>query len=232
MTPTKLRALDVISEEGGVRVGELADRIGIDETTATRLVDRLESGGLAERRSAEGDRRAIVVDLTPAGVALVKEVARRRQRFLCDVLTALEPDERDELVRLTAKAAEALRDRSEELTACPVSVAAPAVLVDDLVVRFGDVEAVRGVSFAVSAGEVFGLLGPNGAGKTTTIRVLTTLLRPNAGPRPRCRPRRRARGARRAAGDRLRAAGDLGRRRADRAGESRVLRACDRRVAL
>jgi ABC-2 type transport system ATP-binding protein len=56
-----------------------------------------------------------------------------------------------------------------------------AVLVDDLVVRFGDVEAVRGVSFAVASGEVFGLLGPNGAGKTTTIRVLTTLLRPTNG---------------------------------------------------
>jgi ABC-2 type transport system ATP-binding protein len=56
-----------------------------------------------------------------------------------------------------------------------------AVVVDDLVVRFGDVEAVRGVSFSVAAGESFGLLGPNGAGKTTTIRVLTTLLRPTAG---------------------------------------------------
>src|ERR1700758_2427151 len=56
-----------------------------------------------------------------------------------------------------------------------------AVLVDGLVVRFGEVEAVRGVSFAVEAGESFGLLGPNGAGKTTTIRVLTTLLRPTEG---------------------------------------------------
>jgi ABC-2 type transport system ATP-binding protein len=64
-----------------------------------------------------------------------------------------------------------------------VSVArpAPAVLVDDLVVRFGDLVAVNGVSFAVEQGEVFGLLGPNGAGKTTTLRVLTTLLRPSAG---------------------------------------------------
>ena len=53
--------------------------------------------------------------------------------------------------------------------------------VDDLVVRFGEVEAVRGVSFAVEAGESFGLLGPNGAGKTTTVRVLTTLLPPTAG---------------------------------------------------
>jgi ABC-2 type transport system ATP-binding protein len=57
----------------------------------------------------------------------------------------------------------------------------PAVLVDDLVVRFDDVQAVGGVSFAVAPGEVFGLLGPNGAGKTTTIRVLTTLLAASAG---------------------------------------------------
>jgi ABC-2 type transport system ATP-binding protein len=57
----------------------------------------------------------------------------------------------------------------------------PAVLVDDLVVRFGRLTAVGGVSFAVAPGETFGLLGPNGAGKTTTIRVLTTLLRPTSG---------------------------------------------------
>jgi ABC-2 type transport system ATP-binding protein len=55
------------------------------------------------------------------------------------------------------------------------------VLVDGLAVRFGDVEAVAGISFDVDAGEAFGLLGPNGAGKTTTIRVLTTLLKPGAG---------------------------------------------------
>ncbi len=59
--------------------------------------------------------------------------------------------------------------------------AEPALLVDDLVVRFGELEAVGGVSFAVAPGEVFGLLGPNGAGKTTIIRVLTTLLAPTSG---------------------------------------------------
>ena len=56
-----------------------------------------------------------------------------------------------------------------------------AVLVDDLVVRFDELVAVAGVSFAVAPGEVFALLGPNGAGKTTTIRVLTTLLPASAG---------------------------------------------------
>src|SRR5258708_6354242 len=43
------------------------------------------------------------------------------------------------------------------------------------------VEAVRGISFEVAEGEVFGLLGPNGAGKTTTMRMLCTLLAPTSG---------------------------------------------------
>ncbi|MGD0219118.1 MAG: ATP-binding cassette domain-containing protein [Acidimicrobiales bacterium] len=47
--------------------------------------------------------------------------------------------------------------------------------------RFGDLEAVRGVSFEVAAGETFGFLGPNGAGKSTTISMLCTLLRPSSG---------------------------------------------------
>jgi ABC-2 type transport system ATP-binding protein len=51
----------------------------------------------------------------------------------------------------------------------------PIVQVQDLVKRYGDVEAVRGVSFNVAEGEVFGLLGPNGAGKTSTIEILEGL---------------------------------------------------------
>ncbi len=53
--------------------------------------------------------------------------------------------------------------------------------IDNLWKRYGDVEAVKGVSFGVQPGEVFGFLGPNGAGKTTTIRILATLLRPTSG---------------------------------------------------
>ncbi|MFG2089566.1 MULTISPECIES: ATP-binding cassette domain-containing protein [unclassified Spirillospora] len=57
----------------------------------------------------------------------------------------------------------------------------PAVEVDGLTRRFGDVEAVRGIEFTVRAGEIFGFLGPNGAGKSTTINMLCTLLKPSGG---------------------------------------------------
>jgi ABC-2 type transport system ATP-binding protein len=57
----------------------------------------------------------------------------------------------------------------------------PAVEVDGLIKRFGEVEAVRGIDLAVRPGEIFGFLGPNGAGKSTTINMLCTLLRPTAG---------------------------------------------------
>jgi ABC-2 type transport system ATP-binding protein len=50
-----------------------------------------------------------------------------------------------------------------------------------LVKRYGDLEAVKGLSFAIRQGEIFGFLGPNGAGKTTTISMLSCLLEPSEG---------------------------------------------------
>jgi ABC-2 type transport system ATP-binding protein len=50
-----------------------------------------------------------------------------------------------------------------------------------LVKRYGDLEAVKGLSFAIRRGEIFGFLGPNGAGKTTTISMLSCLLEPSEG---------------------------------------------------
>jgi ABC-2 type transport system ATP-binding protein len=58
---------------------------------------------------------------------------------------------------------------------------APAVSVAGLRKNYGEIEAVRGISFDVAAGETFGFLGPNGAGKSTTIKILCTLARPTAG---------------------------------------------------
>src|SRR5215211_2624295 len=58
---------------------------------------------------------------------------------------------------------------------------APAIEAEGLVKSFGDTRAVDGVDLTVAQGAVYGVLGPNGAGKTTTIRMLATLLAPDAG---------------------------------------------------
>ena len=55
------------------------------------------------------------------------------------------------------------------------------IVAEGLRKRFGPVQALAGVDVSVSEGRVLGLLGPNGAGKTTLVRILATLLRPDAG---------------------------------------------------
>lgn len=60
-------------------------------------------------------------------------------------------------------------------------MASPVLQVEDLVKSYGDVRAVRGVSFSVAEGEVFGLLGPNGAGKTSTVEILEGLRTADSG---------------------------------------------------
>ncbi|HKW50956.1 MAG TPA: ATP-binding cassette domain-containing protein [Candidatus Eisenbacteria bacterium] len=57
----------------------------------------------------------------------------------------------------------------------------PAIIARNLAKTYGDVEAVRGVSFDVAPGEVVGFLGPNGAGKTTTVRMISCFYPPSAG---------------------------------------------------
>jgi ABC-2 type transport system ATP-binding protein len=65
--------------------------------------------------------------------------------------------------------------------AAPLTVGTPIIHVEGLRRNYGKVEAVKGISFDVYPGEIFGFLGPNGAGKTTTINMLCTLLKPTAG---------------------------------------------------
>src|SRR5439155_17669997 len=56
-----------------------------------------------------------------------------------------------------------------------------AIATEQLVKRYGEIEAVRGIDLSILPGEIFGFLGPNGAGKSTTISMLCTLLEPTSG---------------------------------------------------
>jgi ABC-2 type transport system ATP-binding protein len=74
-----------------------------------------------------------------------------------------------------------MRETPTPAGARSLQAGAPAVSVEGLSKRFGEIEAVRGIDFEVRPGETFGFLGPNGAGKSTTINMLCTLVRPSAG---------------------------------------------------
>lgn len=106
LSPVQLQAIAVLAD-APLRVGELADRLGLAESTSTRLADRLEGHGLVVRRVLPSDRRSVVVELTPGGRKLADGVARDRRAYLTELLQPLEPKERDELVRLFAKVASA-----------------------------------------------------------------------------------------------------------------------------
>jgi ABC-2 type transport system ATP-binding protein len=69
-----------------------------------------------------------------------------------------------------------MTDAKKARTAAPTGPPPPAIAVENIVKRYGAFEAVKGITFEVADGEIFGLLGPNGAGKSTLIRMMTTLI--------------------------------------------------------
>lgn len=100
-----LRALD---GERGLAVGKLAEAAGITPATTTRVLDGLERTGVVERFRPDGDRRTVMVKLTPEGLRRVKAtrrwMARRRQRLF----QGLEPVERMPAERMLRSLAEVI----------------------------------------------------------------------------------------------------------------------------
>ena len=111
LSSVQIHALAVLAEDD-LRMSELAARLDQAESTVTRLVDRMEAGGLVERRTSPPDRRCVVATLTSNGRRLAREVEQSRRHFLAELLGTLPAQERAELVRLTGKVTDALRRRS------------------------------------------------------------------------------------------------------------------------
>jgi DNA-binding MarR family transcriptional regulator len=95
VTPEQFAMLSQILDHGALTMSELASGRGIALNTATSLVDRLVTAGLAERRGDASDRRVVRVVTTPRGARLVQELRAVRHRLTRQMLDELADDEVD-----------------------------------------------------------------------------------------------------------------------------------------
>lgn len=121
ITLVQYRALVVIAQRGPQRAGDLADALGIQPSTLTRLADRLEQKGLIGRHASPTSRRAIEIDLSPAGRRLLAQVARRRTKELTKVLSAVRPEQQQAILEGLEAFAEAAGELAEHEWAIPWS---------------------------------------------------------------------------------------------------------------
>jgi DNA-binding MarR family transcriptional regulator len=111
MTATQRIALVELGEDGPMRLGELADRMGTSTPTASRAVDALDQLGLAKRAPSPADRRALSIEVTEAGRALLAERYARAGNAFAPAAGALSAEERHELVRLLERMTAALESK-------------------------------------------------------------------------------------------------------------------------
>ena len=89
VTLAQYRFLIELASRGPQRITDLAEALGVDSSTATRMCDRLVRKELIQRRRATSDRRAVRVSLTPTGRDLVQQVSRRRRAEIAKILQRL-----------------------------------------------------------------------------------------------------------------------------------------------
>jgi len=110
LSHAELAAIDLLGERE-YRMSDLAARIGLSESSTTRLVDRLAAAGLVERGTSPTDRRLVTAGLTTDGRAMLTRIRSGRCDFLKEILVTLPEDERAELIRLFGRVAGELRGR-------------------------------------------------------------------------------------------------------------------------
>jgi DNA-binding MarR family transcriptional regulator len=103
LTSTQRLALGIVVDEGPLRLGALAARMGTTDATATRTVDGLQAGGLVRRTADRADRRAVQIGPTPAGTALLARRRRELVALLEEPFTRLAADEQDRVVELLSE---------------------------------------------------------------------------------------------------------------------------------
>jgi DNA-binding MarR family transcriptional regulator len=113
ISPVQLRALTVLRETAGANLVQLAQGMGVTVSTASRLVDRLVAGGLAERRPAPQTRREIRLSLTRAGKATLTRYDRLRLEGVRSCLDHVPAEDQDTLIKALSALVDAVPDVRE-----------------------------------------------------------------------------------------------------------------------
>jgi DNA-binding MarR family transcriptional regulator len=109
IAPARLSALSVIVFGGPVSLSDLARAEQVKPPTMSRIVDALEVDGLARRRVNQQDRRALLIEASEKGAAMLKEGRKRRVRFLASYLSKLDSSELSDIERAVQAIQKALR---------------------------------------------------------------------------------------------------------------------------
>jgi DNA-binding MarR family transcriptional regulator len=107
VTLVQYRALVLLASRGEMNVGTLADNLGLHQSTATRLCDRLVAKGFVDRNPSAESRREVFVRLAPSGQALVRTVSMRRRTEIAKIVKRMPAARREPLVASFSAFAEA-----------------------------------------------------------------------------------------------------------------------------
>jgi DNA-binding MarR family transcriptional regulator len=108
------RALVVLASRGPLRPVDLAEALGVDPSTVTRLCDRLADKRLISRRRPAGDRRVVQLDLSTRGRELIQAVTAQRREEIARILAGVPAVEREALVRAFRAFAQAAGEVPED----------------------------------------------------------------------------------------------------------------------
>ena len=96
--------------EQPMRLSDLAHKVGLDLSTASRQIQHLASAGLVERAALPEDRRAYLLSTTTAGAEMVERILEARRHIITEMLEGWTPDEREELSRVLSHLAQEIVD--------------------------------------------------------------------------------------------------------------------------
>lgn len=107
VTLTQFRTLVVLDTRGPMSLNALAESLDVNASTVLRVIDKLLVGGLVTRQENPENRREVVLNVSPAGAELVREVTDRRRQEIAAIVKKIPREQRDELVQVLRTLADA-----------------------------------------------------------------------------------------------------------------------------